>query len=343
LPTSEIAFVKISDHSVSILITTCNRALNLLQVLETLAKVRIPVGWKAEVIVVDNASADDTALVIQRARLPNMELTYLYEPKQGKSNALNSALARARGEIILFTDDDTVIPGDWLEQMLACFQKNQCDAVVGRIQLSPHLVRAWMTASFEGLLAVSEHTSGPLELIGANAGFRRHVLNRVHGFDTELGPGALGLGEDTLFSWQLVESGFRLVYSASTSVVHQPEKSRLLRCAWLESARKLGRSRAYLRYHWLHSDLRLPRLQWLWLWMKLKVRRLLQPPQPLDAEGCPPWELSYVWHMEMYKQFCVERRRPRNYARRGLTKRNPSGTGFEGIGCQSNAVVLPSP
>ena len=41
----------------------------------------------------------------------------------------------------------------------------------------------------------------------------------------------------------------------------------------------------------------------------------------LEAEGCPLWEMSYLLSIEMCKQFRLERRRPRNYARHGLTKR----------------------
>src|ERR1700733_14448329 len=95
-----------ADISVSIIICTCNRAESLQKTLDALGKVRIPRGCKAEVIIVDNGSADGTADLARNAALPDMQAVYLFEPKRGKSNALNSGLAMASGEILLFTDDD---------------------------------------------------------------------------------------------------------------------------------------------------------------------------------------------------------------------------------------------
>ena len=53
---------------------------------------------------------------------------------------------------------------------------------------------------------------------------------------------------------------------------------------------------------------------------KLHLRRILQPPVPMDAEGCAPWEMSYVLTIEKCRHFVKERRRPRNYSKRGLAR-----------------------
>jgi glycosyltransferase involved in cell wall biosynthesis len=52
----------------------------------------------------------------------------------------------------------------------------------------------------------------------------------------------------------------------------------------------------------------------------LRLRRLLQPPPPPDAEGTASWDMSYVAEMETCRQFRIERRRSRNYSKRGLRK-----------------------
>src|SRR5579872_2384014 len=104
----------------SIIICTRNRAVRLQQTLIAQNKVNVPSGWSAEVIVVDNASTDQTAAVVQNTRLTSMENFYLYEARAGKANALNSGLAKARGEIIVFADDDVVPMEDWFGQILDC-------------------------------------------------------------------------------------------------------------------------------------------------------------------------------------------------------------------------------
>ena len=148
-------------------------------------------------------------------------------------------------------------------------------------------------------------------------GFNRYVLDRVPEFDTELGPGALGFGDDGLFSWQLEEAGFRIGEAPEALVTHHPDASRLLRSSWLSAARSRGRTEAYLLYHWLHSDVKCPRLRRWWLGAKLAARRRVCE---LGQDVGPWWELSYVLHIAKCRQFEVERKRPRNYAKRGLRK-----------------------
>jgi glucosyl-dolichyl phosphate glucuronosyltransferase len=309
-------------YSISIIVSTHNRAPALRQMLRALSKVRIPFGWKSELILVDNGSTDDTAAVVRGAALmPNMQLSCLYEPRKGKSNALNLGLGKARGDFLLFTDDDVSVAEDWVEQIVTPLADEQADAVVGQITLAPNLMKPWLSAMHERFLAANNSCrhDEPM-LIGANMAFRRTVLERVPAFDSELGPGALGLAEETLFGLQLTEAGFKVALVENAKVIHHVNESRLLRRHWLDIARKYGRTRGYFAYHWYHRDLESPHLKAAWFSTKLSLRRLIQPPQKLDQEGCPEWELCYSHELEMYRQFCVERKRPRNYTRRGLKK-----------------------
>lgn len=308
-------------NSISIILCTCNRPAGLAESLAGLAKLRLKPEWQAELVVVDNAPAETTAAVVRAAKIPNCEVVYVAEPKKGKSNALNTGLARARGEIILFTDDDVIVPPEWAEQMLAVFDRGNCDAVVGHIVLAPEMQRPWLTPLQKWWLAAPETQSeeNP-ELIGANMGFRRGVLRLVPGYDPELGPGSLGRGEESLFSAQLVEAGFKIAFAKDAVVVHNPGTARLQRAEWLAMARKLGQQEAYLDYHWRHTDVLFPQLKRFWYRAKLNVRRKLQPPPPPTSEGCPGWESSYERHLAMSEQFCIELRRPRLYSRHGLVK-----------------------
>ncbi len=313
------------DLSVSIIICTRNRADYLMQTLAALGKVGIRSDWKAEAIVVDNASTDDTATKARNAMLRNMTLRYVCEPNKGQSNARNAGLANARGDIILFTDDDVLVAEDWVEQMMSSLVNGQCEAVTGHFTLAPHLTRTWMSPMHKWWLASSPDAqphNGARELIGGNMGFRRSVLERVPAFDPELGPGALGFADDTLFGWQLSEAGFEIGYAPKARAIHQLDVSRLRRNHWLGDARKRGQTEAYIRYHWEHTEIRSPRLTRLLYFIKLHLRRGLQRPPRLESEGCPLWEISYVLNMAMCRQFCLERQRPRNYLQRGLTKRS---------------------
>ena len=312
--------------SISLVISTHNRASTLRQTLGTLGKVKISADRQAELIVVDNASTDDTAAVIRNAKFANLPAQYLYEPLKGKSSALNAAFRLAKGEIILLTDDDVLVAEDWVEQMIAAFDHYQADAVVGKIVLAENLSRQWLTPLQKWWLAAPEEQTDELpELIGANMGFRRSVLKRVPAFDPELGPGALGLGEEALFGKQLIEAGFTIKYAPNAVAIHRPDASRLRRGDWIDTARKKAREEAYIRYHWKYEDMQTPGIGWLWYALKLRLRRILQQQPPLDSEGIAAWEMSYVHSMEACQQFRLESRRQRNYARRGLEKRRAAG------------------
>ena len=248
---------------------------------------------------------------------------YVYEPRMGLSNARNAGLACANGDIILFTDDDVIVAQDWVEQMVLSIVDGRCDVVTGQITAPPHLMRPWMGTMHKIAVALTDgipHKNGEVEVYGANMGFRSSVLKKVPAFDPELGAGALGVAEETLFTWQLRKAGFTIGYAPKAQVLHRFDPMRLRRENLLKTALKFGRSIAYLRYHWEHRDIWNPHVTWLSYWARLHLRRIVHKPPPLDAEGCPAWEMSYVEQMEMCKQFRLECQRPRNYVREGFVK-----------------------
>ena len=90
---------------VSVIIATRNRAGLLPKLFQAFAGLEIPLEVSWELVIVDNASKDDTARVIEyemeRFRLPILHLTELVP---GKSRALNQALRKSSGELFVFTD-----------------------------------------------------------------------------------------------------------------------------------------------------------------------------------------------------------------------------------------------
>jgi glycosyltransferase involved in cell wall biosynthesis len=306
---------------ISIIICTRNRARSLKQTLEAINRVNPVPGLTAELIVVNNGSTDDTEQVLRSAVFSEIKFRAIVEPRKGLAVARNRGVREAAGEILVFTDDDIVPSQHWLEKMVAPLLARQCEGVAGRIELAPELRRPWMVSQHKVWLAADDQPeAGKLQLVGANMAFHRSVLERVPAFDEELGAGALGSFEETLFSWQLSEAGLRLRYAPDAVVVHYPDASRLLRSSWLDAARLQGVSAAYVCYHWQQEDLPLPLWRLNFLKFKLFVRRLFSSPAAMNAEGIAAWEMSYVCEMEKQRGFLNERRRPRNYLKRALIK-----------------------
>jgi GT2 family glycosyltransferase len=231
-------------------------------------------------------------------------------------------MANTTGEIILFTDDGVRIPVDWIEKMSSPILKGEADGVAGLIKMAPHLKRPWMIGCHEGWLATSYNNWQPAvpTMTGANMSFSRRVLEYVPQFDPELGPGALGFADDTLFSLQLIEAGFKIKVKSDTWVEHHFDESRLLRSSWLANAKMRGRVKAYLMHHWLGESIQHPLLKRLLSQARLTAWRFANPHQLIRQEGCIEKELRLVRSYSLHRAFIRERARPRNYAVRGLKR-----------------------
>ena len=98
----------------TVLICTYNRADLLGQTLDSLALSDSgTLAW--DVIVVDNNSTDHTREVVtERIAGYPVPLRYLFEPRQGKSNALNTGIAASDARVLAFTDDDVRVDRGWL-------------------------------------------------------------------------------------------------------------------------------------------------------------------------------------------------------------------------------------
>jgi glycosyltransferase involved in cell wall biosynthesis len=308
----------LTDPSVSIIVCTCNRASSLRNTLDALRRLQKPPGWRSELIVVDNGSVDDTVRVVEEAKTLDDTLRYIREPERGLSRARNAGLRAATGAVLLFTDDDVIVAPDWALEMVRPLFDGRYDVVTGRIIAAQHLQRPWMKSMHRTTLALTEgecDDSNQLEVFGASMGFGRHVLTHVSEFDPALGAGALGFGEETLFVWQLREAGFRVGYVEAARAVHDFSPARLTRASLLQAAQQRGRSMAYMRHHWQHGDIPKARATLASYWIRLHLRRIVQRPAGLDAEGCQEWEMSYVFRQEMIRHFLAERHRPRKYQR----------------------------
>jgi glycosyltransferase involved in cell wall biosynthesis len=115
---------------ITVAICTFNRADSLRRTLDSLGALELPTGLAWELVVVNNKSTDHTDDVIGEywGRLPvRREL----EPRPGLSNARNRAIDVAKGEYIVWTDDDVVVDPGWLRAYAEAFRRWPEAAVFG--------------------------------------------------------------------------------------------------------------------------------------------------------------------------------------------------------------------
>ena len=112
----------------TVIVCTHNRATVLRRSLEE--ALNQAEACDSEVLVVDNASTDDTPAVLEGlSRRDGPRLRILREPELGLSLARNRGLAEAQGEVAVFLDDDAIPRRGWLESLLAAAPERQHDEV----------------------------------------------------------------------------------------------------------------------------------------------------------------------------------------------------------------------
>jgi len=149
-----------------------------------------------ELIVVDNNSDDDTAEVAKRygARV-------ILEKKKGVAAARQAGFMAARGEIILSTDADSVIPENWIERIVLRYDKNKKLVGFGGLSL---LYSGAVTARAAGrylfplFWRIDKILSGGWNMAGFNMSVRKKAFEEIGGFDI-----SLKMGEDIDLSQKL--------------------------------------------------------------------------------------------------------------------------------------------
>lgn len=306
--------------TVSILICTRNRGESLRPTIDSMRHCALPERWEAELLVVDNGSTDDTERVVRFANTDHLQLRYVHESRPGKGHAYNTGIANSRGAVLLWSDDDVRVPKNWVEEMCRPILVGRADAVAGGVRIAPHLERAWLKGDLRGWVGATGGTvdlSLPGCVVGANMAFGRHILEKVPGFDTELGPGALGFYDEALFWKQMLAAGAKIVGRSDVSVEHHFSDDRLNAAGFEIIAQKLGRSLAYVHHHWEHGSVKIPWLRWAF-WKAMQTARGGLFTRSDDTPD--PAYLFRVFHLAFLHQFLVERKRPRNYERHGLVK-----------------------
>ena len=235
------SIVKAMDPRISTVICTHNRSGLLAQALESLCHQSLPKD-DYEVLVIDNASTDDTEAVTRSFRDGRAHVTYLQEPVLGLSRARNLGLQEARGRYVAFLDDDAIAESGWLEEILAAFAEVEPapGCVGGKILPNWQLPRPfWLHDVLMRSLSVIDwadeafFVEPPYFLVGTNIAYDRSLVLKIGGFDENLGRiGKALLSNDEIELISRVKATGRLAYYTPKAVVsHLISRARLTK-AW---------------------------------------------------------------------------------------------------------------
>jgi GT2 family glycosyltransferase len=206
---------------ISVIISSRNRAASLARCLQYFDAAAMR-QHKAELVLVDNGSADGTFDAMcsfrDQAEFP---VTVVQERTPGISNARNGGLAVARGAIIAFTDDDCYVAADYIKTVAEVFSTRPIDYCGGRILLFDELDSSYGCGLNLRYLPIPPRTFlDPGDIQGANMIFRRAVIDRVGWFDTRLGAGTQFRCEDIDYCTRASWAGFSGAHVPELVVYH---------------------------------------------------------------------------------------------------------------------------
>ena len=223
---------------VSVVIPTYNRLSRLQRVLAAFATQTFPTD-NFEVVVVSDGSSDGTDEYLATVSLP-FPLTVVTQANAGPAAARNRGVEAARGEIVLFVDDDVVASPELIERHVASHRSAGQDAVVIGPMMTPgdFAMRPWVEWEQQMLykqydaMNAGLYSAGFRQFYTGNASLPRARFVAAGGFDTRF-----RRAEDVELGYRLDRAGVGWVWNADAVGHHYADRPYT---SWLRTARDYG-------------------------------------------------------------------------------------------------------
>ena len=229
------AAIQLADEDavkISIIIPARNESANIRACLDSICLQSYP-AHLYEVLVIDDHSTDDTASIVKNYPATNIRLISLQDVLQNgiinsyKKKAIEIAISRATGQLIVTTDADCIIPEKWLQTIAEFYGQTNAALMVMPVaflpitqndELGAKLLSIFQSLDFmvlQGITGASVYKKAHSMCNGANLAYTKKVFEEVGGFK---GIDHIASGDDML----LMHKIFRL-YPEKVLFIKSPE------------------------------------------------------------------------------------------------------------------------
>lgn len=240
----------------SVVIPTYNRSKSLLRTLNSLiCQTVLPNQY--EILVIDDGSTDDTRKIIADFQLsyPNYNIRYFYQTNHGSASAKNLGIKKSLGETIFFTDDDCIVPKNWMETLLAGYRRYPNAVGVGGWHIPPgnenrffqktaYKIDLLFNSSYAKEEKLIENFTSCVALI-PNVSYKKDILEKIGGFDKKIS--ALGSVE---LKYRVMVKEKKHILSMPIAVVHNCSLGSL---GYLKKLFKQGRCKQYENFKYFNG------------------------------------------------------------------------------------------
>jgi GT2 family glycosyltransferase len=219
-----------------------------------------------EVVVIDNGSTDATPQLLERWSASDPRVRSAREDRVGLSRGRNAGVLLARGDLLLFTDDDVVAGPVWARSYVELFSRVGIDAALagGTIVPVPEDLGSWPRWFHPGALVdvgswgySEERVLGPKEYVfGGNMAIPARLFDRFGLWDESLGnvDHERSTFEDTEFQDRLRRSGVAVWFCPPAVVRHRAPARMVQPPAIISNAFGRGRNEFWSKELLLHED-----------------------------------------------------------------------------------------
>jgi glucosyl-dolichyl phosphate glucuronosyltransferase len=264
------------EMKLQIVIPTYNRADMLRRTLTSIINAKKPESMTVGVTVVDNNSKDNTRSVVEEFQAGGeFDLNYIFEPRQGRTFALNTGIKNADCDLLGTIDDDEELADNWIVEVEKVFAErwDKIDFMSGRclprFEVEPP---EWLPKGYTAIIGKIDCGEDELEfgknfdgiLSGGNSVIKLSVFHEIGLYNESLGRTEKGLltCDDDEMHHRLLKNGKRGIHNPKMLIYHFVPAERLTK-----------------KYH----------RQWCYGWglsSAVRDKIILQPPMP-EILGVP--------------------------------------------------------
>ncbi|MBI4417780.1 MAG: glycosyltransferase family 2 protein [Ignavibacteriales bacterium] len=205
------------EPTVSLVLSVYNEEKGIEEKLGNLREIDYP-SDKLEILVGSDGSTDQTVELLEKSGLKGMQL-FVYSERRGKAAVVNDLVREALGEVVVFSDANSLFRVDTLRNLVNPFAESGVGAVSGElVLLSPGNIGESLYWKYETVVKRLESRVGTL--VGATGGvyaIRRSLFHPL--------PLDRAIADDFMIPMRVLEQGYRVAYEPAAVASETAEET----------------------------------------------------------------------------------------------------------------------